>query len=256
MKASNLLTLWVLALLTAWSAGAPAPARADDKPPTDAQIAAMLRHKLARHGIEAGGNVVVSVADSTITLSGAVPTLADRIQALRDAREAEERYRVVGDLSIAPSGLTDAEVTRQITDRIQHFVFYNIFDWVEPRVENGTATLTGWVVEPWHRNQYVKLVAGVRGVTKIKNGINVLPVSPYDDQIRREAAREIYDDPLLQGYSYNITKPIHIIVDSGRVTLEGWVGSEAEKAWAATLVEFHTDAVDVINDLVVKSGKS
>jgi osmotically-inducible protein OsmY len=70
------------------------------------------------------------------------------------------------------------------------------------------------------------------------------------------AAREIYNDPLLQGYAYDISKPIHIIVDNGRVTLMGWVGSEAEKAWAASLVEFHTDAVDVVNDLVVKSKKS
>jgi osmotically-inducible protein OsmY len=256
MKQSNLIASWALVFLSVWLVSGAAPVRADDKPSTDATLAAALRHRLAKHGIEAGGNVTVTVADSVITLQGTVPTLADRIQAVRDARETEERYKVTDELSVAPTDLTDAQITRHITERIQHFVFYNIFDWVEPKVENGTATLTGWVVEPWHKKQYLRLATGVRGVTKIKDAIKVLPASDYDDQIRREAAREIYNDPLLQGYAYDITKPIHIIVDNARVTLEGWVGSESEKAWATSLVEFHTDAVDVINDLVVKSKQS
>ncbi len=244
---------WAFILVSALLAGGTAPARADDKPPSDRELATAVRRQLLKHGIEAGDNVTVTVADSVITLEGAVSTLAERMQAVRDAREAEERYRVVDRLAVAPSGLSDVQMEQRITDRIQSFVFYNIFDWVAPEVKSGTATLTGWVVEPWHQGQYVKLAARVPGVTAIKNEIRVLPVSVYDDQIRREAAREIYDDPLLQGYAYDISKPVHIIVDSGRVTLLGWVGSEAEKAWAASLVEFHTDAVDVVNDLVVKS---
>ena len=47
---------------------------------------------------------------------------------------------------------------------------------------------------------------------------------------------------------------MHIIENNGVVYLEGTVTSEVEKSWAENMVEFHTDAARVVNDLKVASA--
>jgi hyperosmotically inducible periplasmic protein len=70
----------------------------------------------------------------------------------------------------------------------------------------------------------------VEGVTQVVNNIEVLPLSPMDDQTRRAEYRAIYGDPALSTrYGYRALPSIHIIVKNGNVTLEGVVANEADK---------------------------
>src|SRR5439155_26646383 len=72
-------------------------------------------------------------------------------------------------------------------------------------------------------------VKSIEGVTTVVNNIEVLPLSPMDDQLRRAVYRAVYGDPGLSRYSVQAVPSIHIIVKTGIVTLEGVVDNETDK---------------------------
>jgi hyperosmotically inducible periplasmic protein len=72
-------------------------------------------------------------------------------------------------------------------------------------------------------------VQRIPGVAKVKNEIEVLPLSRFDDQIRRAELRAIFSQPMLQKYGWGAVPTIHIIVKNGDVTLEGVVNNEPDK---------------------------
>ena len=75
-----------------------------------------------------------------------------------------------------------------------------------------------------------RAVKSVEGVTNVINNIEVLPLSPNDDRIRRAVYNAIYRDPSLSTrYGYQALPSIHIIVKNGNVRLEGVVANEMDR---------------------------
>ncbi len=92
----------------------------------------------------------------------------------------------------------------------------------------------------------------VEGVESIDNQIEVLPLSPNDDQIRRAVYRAVYSQPSLQRYAEGAVQSIHIIVKNGNVTLVGAVGSEADKDVANVQAKSVPNVFSVTNELIVE----
>jgi hyperosmotically inducible protein len=69
----------------------------------------------------------------------------------------------------------------------------------------------------------------------VRNQIEVLPVSQFDDSLRLQIARAIYGNPAFWQYAAMTNPPIHIVVEHGRVTLTGVVNNEVERALARSL---------------------
>ncbi len=67
----------------------------------------------------------------------------------------------------------------------------------------------------------------MKGVEHVDNQIEVLPVSPNDDRLRRQLYRAIYGYGPMQKYAMGVQQPIRIIVKNGNVTLEGVVDNES-----------------------------
>ena len=67
------------------------------------------------------------------------------------------------------------------------------------------------------------VVKRVEGVEKVVNNIEVLPLSPADDDIRIATYRSIFGHPALNRYAIQPQPPIRIIVKNGNVTLIGVV---------------------------------
>ena len=238
--------LILAAVLLAATVIMPAAARADKQ--SDKAVQTVIEKRLEDHGIK---NVKVMVSDGAITLTGEVATIYDKMKAEEYAGKVGEKYGIANNITIIPVKITDQELLDKVVEKINKNVFYSIYDWVTIRVENGIVTLSGWVYEPWHKPLYLHQVQKVPGVTEIQNDIQVLPVSLYDDQIRRRAARIIYDTDEFEPFSNIMTPPIHIIVDNGKVTLEGYVTSIYQKALADNLITVDTNAMQVINNLQV-----
>lgn len=124
---------------------------------------------------------------------------------------------------------SDTEIAKKIVHEIRMYPRYTIWDNVSFRVNEGQVELTGQVSQPFKKSDLGRIVADVPGVAGVHNALDVLPLSPFDDGLRVRVARAVYGDATLSRYALQAVPPIHIIVDNGKVTLEGVVNSDMEK---------------------------
>jgi len=129
----------------------------------------------------------------------------------------------------------DRQVIEQVSQQVLRYTQYTIFDSVSASVENGRTILTGWVTMPYKRDDIEQRVRRVDGVTAVENTIAVLPVSQFDDELRFRIARAIYGNSSFWQYASMASPPIHIVVNKGRVTLDGVVNSNIERMLARSL---------------------
>lgn len=120
-------------------------------------------------------------------------------------------------------------------------------------MNGGTVTLTGEVTRPTLKSDAENVVKRVEGVTKVVNNIEVLPLSPMDNQIRMAVARAIYGDTTLSTrYGFQALPSIHIIVKNGNVRLEGVVANQMDKQVAETRAKSVPNVFSVEDDLRVE----
>ena len=218
---------------------------------SDATVESLVEYRLERDGVRSPDNIEVDVDDGVVTLKGKVRTQAEKRRAARLTHRVEGVVGVENRLEVETMSRTDQQIADEIAEDVRSFVFYDIFDWVEGTVINGVVTLRGEVREPWRKDDYARLAEDVPGVREVRNEIEVLPTSTYDDQLRFAAARAIYGHPSFTRYAHRALPPIHIIVENGRIELEGAVATRLERQLAETLVRTNVMSFEVTNNLKV-----
>lgn len=132
--------------------------------------------------------------------------------------------------AFVPGPPDESRIIKEVRHQLVTLPYYGVFDDLAFRVDGSAVTLLGAVTQPVLKSDAEKAVKRVEGVTQVVNNIEVLPLSPMDDQIRRAEYRAIYGDPALSDrYGFRAVPSIHIIVKNGRVTLEGVVANRADK---------------------------
>jgi hyperosmotically inducible protein len=129
----------------------------------------------------------------------------------------------------------DFQTFKQAERQVLQYPHFTIFDSVHAQVDDGIVTLTGKVTMPYKRTDIERRVARAAGVTAVRNKIEVLPVSKLDDDLRVAIARAIYGNPNFRHYGSMVNPPIHIVVERGRVTLEGVVNNETDRMVARSI---------------------
>jgi osmotically-inducible protein OsmY len=129
----------------------------------------------------------------------------------------------------------DLQVFNDISKQVNRYTQFTIFDSVDASIDDGAVVLSGWVTMPYKRTDIERRVARVDGVTSVKNDIQVLPVSQFDDELRFRIARAIYGNSSFWNYAAMANPPIHIVVNRGHVTLTGVVNSNVERVMARSL---------------------
>jgi hyperosmotically inducible protein len=152
----------------------------------------------------------------------------------------------------APPLTGDEAIAQKVIHEIRTYPYYSIWDDVSFQVQNGTVHLMGEVTQPWKKSALGKSVAGIPGVAVLDNELKVAPLSTFDDRLRTQVARAIYRDPVLSRYAIGALPPIHIIVDSGHVTLTGVVNTELEKQVAGVRASSSLSFGAVTNNLQVE----
>jgi len=142
----------------------------------------------------------------------------------------------------------DLQVFNDIADQVNRYTQLTIFDSISAEVDNGHVVLTGWVTMPFKRDDLEKRVRKVESVTVVDNKIGVLPVSQFDDELRFRIARAIYSNASFWNYAAMANPPIRVVVNRGRVTLEGVVQSNVERMLARSLASGFGE-FDLKNDL-------
>jgi hyperosmotically inducible periplasmic protein len=126
------------------------------------------------------------------------------------------------------SGSPD-RITKEVRHELVMLPYYTVFDDLAYKVDGGTVTLYGYTTNPVLKTDAERAVHRIEGVENVVNNVEVLPVSPNDDRIRREVYRAIYSQPGLDVYSLRAVPTIHIIVKNGNVILTGAVGNQGDK---------------------------
>ena len=129
----------------------------------------------------------------------------------------------------------DLQVFNDIADQVNRYTQLTIFDSISASVDEGRVVLTGWVTMPFKKDDLERRVRKVDGVMAIDNKIGVLPVSQFDDELRFRIARAIYSHSSFWNYAAMPNPPIRVVVNRGRVTLEGVVQSNVERMLARSL---------------------
>ncbi len=129
----------------------------------------------------------------------------------------------------------DLQVLRDISTQVTRYTQFTIFDNIDAEVASGHVVLTGAVTMPYKRDDIERRARSVEGVQSIENRIAVLPVSATDDELRFRIARAIYGNSSFWNYAAMANPPIHIVVQHGRVTLVGVVGTNVERMLARSL---------------------
>lgn len=142
---------------------------------------------------------------------------------------------------------------REVRHELRMLPFYTVFDNLEYKVEGYKVELLGQVTRPTLKSDAENVVKRIEGVERVVNNIKVLPPSPNDDRIRLAEYRAIYGQATLNRYALQAIPPIHIIVDSGHVTLVGVVASEMDKNVANIQANTVPGVFSVTNELRVES---
>ena len=152
-----------------------------------------------------------------------------------------------------------ANYQKWLTEEVRHQLvllpFLSVFDNLQYSVNGSEVTLSGQVTNSTVKEDAEHAVKGIEGVTKVNNNIQLLPVSPLDDQLRRAEFRAIYGEPSLEKYASGTLLPIHILVMNGHVTLEGTVISQSDKDLINVKANSVPNVFSVTNNLRVQPGR-
>src|SRR5581483_6324141 len=169
---------------------------------------------------------------------------------------------------------SEARIASEVRHQLAMLPYYGVFDNLEFQVNGCAVTLRGQASRPILKSDAEQAVKRIEGVTRVRNKIEVLPLSQNDDRIRAAAYARLYRSPALQKYTSNRSGPmfhnhfarwmgitnnppigyhaIHIIVKNGHVTLEGAVTGQGD--WNIANIQANTvpGAFTITNNLRVE----
>jgi len=199
----------------------------------------------AEPGVDAA-HIGVTVTNGVVTLTGTVPTYAEKLAANRAVKRLDGVQALVSELEVRPrvgAQRTDTDIARAVVDALAWDIAVPDEE-ISTRVSGGWVTLEGEVNLQFQRaaaERAVSRLAGVRGVTNfitIKSGVRA-----GDIKSRIEAAFR----PSAEIDARNV----QVDTEGGKVTLRGRVHTWAERAeaeraaWAAPGVSEVRDEIKV-----------
>jgi hyperosmotically inducible protein len=147
-----------------------------------------------------------------------------------------------------------SRLAKEVRHELVMLPFYSLFDNLAFRIEGIDAiVLVGQVTRPTLKQDAENVVRKIEAVGKVVNDIEVLPLSPNDDRIRRAAYRAIYSRAGLDRYAVSAVPSIHIIVKNGNLTLEGVVANQRDKDLAGIAAKGVSGTFAVTNNLRIES---
>ncbi len=227
-------------------ASPPPAARVATRP--DDAVHADVAREVERADLE-GNDPRVTVDNGVVRLTGQVASAWEWRELVERAESVQGVLAVDPDLEIAePESMDD--LVAGVRSAVLRYSYYTVFDDINFGMEKPyEIILLGAVTEPFKKTELEKRVSKVFGVRSVDNRIEVLPLSPNDQDLRRALFYRIYRDPRFSDRANQINPPIHIVVSRGVVALTGVVRSAIESRILESIARSTPGVFRVINRL-------
>lgn len=123
--------------------------------------------------------------------------------------------------------LSGRALEQKIFKELRGLPYYGVFDHITYQVNGNSVVLGGSVYSNGTKKSAERAVEKIAGVSQVVNNIEQIGGSPLDDSIRVRAFRTFANGGLGR-YFPEIDPSVRIIVDRGRLTLEGYVSSRGD----------------------------
>jgi osmotically-inducible protein OsmY len=212
---------------------------------TDTEISNAIDDRIMNDSAVPASYIDLSTVEGIVTLTGSVNNILAKDRAQKIASTVRGVRGIVNQIEVDAPFRSDTEIAEDVNDA---FLWDPVTEAGEitTTVKNSVVTLSG-TVDSWQEKELASKVAkGVRGVEGLKNelAVNYKAVRPdmeIKDEVEETLRWDAYVDDAL----------IEVSVDDGHITLEGTVGSVAEKeraynkAWVAGAKSVDNGGLDV-----------
>ncbi len=226
------------------SLGAAAPAKTDDADTRSPEEA--VQERIALDARLEGSKIEVEFKDGTVTLSGELGSLGQKIIAEEDLYEVRGVNKVVNDLSVKPSDIPDEKIAKNILRAIPSHCLVET-EGIKVDVENGKVTLTGTSEKLHHSDVIMSIAMFTRGVRSVDNQIRVLRTEEDKAEHTDERIRKNVEGVIESIVMVLQEKDIDIEVEQGEVTLTGKVSGYGNARKIARAVRNVPGVVKVTN---------
>ena len=211
---------------------------------TDAQIRAELQRR-----IQPGTNVTVSVQNGIATLSGTVPSLAQKQSVLNLARRTVGVRSIVDRITVVPAQRrSDADLVTSVRGVLVGNLSKEELAAVNITAQNGIVILSGTLTSSYPKEVAGILASWVPGVVDVRNNIVIRPSQVRtDEQILNDIQARYSKNPFIH------QQRIDVNVRSGIVTLQGVVDNFLTAEQAESVARFTPGVVDVHNLIFVRA---
>jgi osmotically-inducible protein OsmY len=201
--------------------------------PDNRTLQAMVMDELQSAPEIDAARIGVSAHDGVVTLSGIVPTMAEKHAVERAVRRVRGVLAIAQQIAVHPPEAhkqSDAEIAERAL-KILHWDVHVPHDQIRLKVEKGSVTLSGTVAHPFQKRAAVRDIRQLSGVTDIIDDIGVIPIarSAADHAVVREKI-----EVALRREAESTASHIAITVEDGRVLLRGKVKTWRDREVAET----------------------
>jgi hyperosmotically inducible periplasmic protein len=166
----------------------------ENRSATDATVTTAVKNKLAADATTSAARINVDTANGVVTLSGSVPTIAEKSEAERVARNTQGVTQVVNNITVEGGGTVTPEATgtpgamatpggetgaggaisdATILTGIKSQLVANGIMGTNVDVKNGVVTITGAVDNAQEKSRVEEIARRASGVKSVNNRLTI-----------------------------------------------------------------------------------
>ena len=184
-----------------------------------------------------------------IVLEGIADLFGEKYYAQK-AAESFPIKKLENDIVVRPSQMVnDTDLQRDLFEGIKRELRGSYFDDVSFKVTNGVVQLFGKIVSVGALNKIFEMAIWTPGVRYVENNLKMVSASPQDDKIRNNLYYRLASDMRTKQYFVGSSPSIILAVESGKITLKGYVTSKIDKIIIGQLANSLVGVISVDNQL-------
>ena len=212
---------------------------------TDTQLKNDVMEELRWEPSVTMSDISIATHNGVVTLSGSVPTYAEKGAAERATRRVEGVKGIAEEMEVNPGRMhqhNESEIAEAVVNALRWHVW--VPSSVQATVDDGWVTLTGSVTWDFQRNAAADAIDHLSGVIGVSNKIAITPI------VQPNAVKDAIEGALKRNAEID-GEHITVSAEGGDVTLTGQIGSWGQRDETETAAWNAPGVTNVENHLTV-----